>query len=62
MDSFLTEFEDCRTKVIQRYPNIDLDGITLIDTPSTSQVVNSLLACKVEASMASIREDDATRD
>ena len=62
MDSYLMGFKDCCTKVLQKYPDVELGGISLIDTPSMSQVLDSPPTDDAEASTALIGEDDADRD
>ena len=61
-DSFLMGFVDYCMKVLQKYPNMDLDGISSIDTPSMPQVHDSPFAGDVDAFMAPTEEGNAVRD
>ena len=62
MDSFLTGFEDCCMKVLKKYSDIDLSGISSIDISLTPQVAESPSASDVGAPTAPIGEDDAIGD
>ena len=62
MDFFLVGFEDYRMKVLQKYPDMDLGRISLIDTPSTPPIFDSPPADDAEAPIAPIGEDDDDRD
>ena len=61
-DFFLAGFEDCHAKVRQKYPKMNLGGVSTIDTPSTSQVADSPSTGDVKVLLASIREDDVMGD
>ena len=61
-DSFLMGFEDCRTKVLQKYPDVDLGSMSSIDTPSMPQVPDSPPVGDAEAPIAPTEEGDVVKD
>ena len=61
MDFFQEGFEDYRTKVLLKYPEVDLSGVSSVGTPSMPKGMDSPSNNDVEAIIAPPEEDDVVK-